>query len=222
MDGTGFETLRRVAVLVDGDNVPARHHGAVMIEAARLGRVDVRRVYGDAGKFGGWDGFRVMHAGGAKNAADMFLVVDAMALALSEGIGAFVIASSDRDFAPVALALRERGIMVVGAGRANAGLTFQQSCSRFVVLEEGVAPEVAKEKPMPPVVVMPLHRVVVDVIRKAGGEMSMERLALALGKKPDGYARWQSVLLERPNLFTFSGQGKETRVQLTDGATKVR
>jgi NYN domain len=222
MDGAGFGGLTRVAVLVDGDNVPARHHGAVMAEAMRLGRVDVRRVYGDTGKFVPWEGFRSVHAGGTKNAADMFLVVDAMALALSDGIGAFVIVSSDRDFAPVALALRERGLVVVGAGPANAGITFQQSCSRFVVLEEGVAPVAAKDGPEEAVRVMPLHRVVVDVIRKAGGEMSMERLALALGKKPDGYARWQSVLLERPNLFTLSGQGKETRVQLTVEAAKVR
>lgn len=226
MDGSGFGGLTRVAVLVDGDNVSSRHHGAVMAEAARLGRVDVRRVYGDTGKFDPWEGFRAVHAGGAKNAADMFLVVDAMALALSDGIGAFVIVSCDGDFAPVALALRERGLLVVGAGRERSGLTFQQSCSRFVVLEKAVTQVVVEEAPktvpVPQVGVTPLHRVAVDVIRKAGGEMSLERLGHALGKKPDGYPRWQSVLKENPSLFAVTGEGKDTRVRLTKEAAKVR
>jgi hypothetical protein len=247
MDGTGFGGLTRVAVLVDGDNVSSRHQGAVMAEARQLGRVDVRRVYGDTGNFDPWEGFRSVHAGGAKNAADMFLVVDAMALALSDGIGAFVIVSCDRDFAPVALALRERGLVVVGAGRERSGLTFQQSCSRFVVLEQGGGTEVVKAVaavtpadtlPMPaalaptkqPVKVMPArlsaeHRRAVELIREKSGAnliMPMSLLGSALGPVPKGRGRWQTVLKERPDVFAFYGEGKALRVSLLPAAANVR
>jgi hypothetical protein len=229
MDGSGFGAAARVAVLVDGDNVPSRHAAAVMAEASRLGRADVRRVYGDAAKFGEWDGFRVMHAGGAKNAADMFLVVDAMALALSEGVEAFVIASSDRDFAPVALALRERGKTVIGVGGVRAGLTFQRACSRFVVLEE--ADKVVPVAPAPSVAVpaqlnFPVladgHRRAVEMLRENGGAMLMEDLARGLRKKPEGTARWQSALKQRPDVFHFVGEGRECSVRLAAGAAKLR
>lgn len=221
MDGTGFGGLTRVAVLVDGDNVPARHHGSVMAEAGRLGRVDVRRVYGDTGNFAPWEGFRAVHAAGAKNAADMYLVVDAMALALTEGIGAFVIVSCDRDFAPVALALRERGLMVVGAGREMSGLTFQRACSRFVVLEKAIAPVVAPVKPSG-VGLDGLHRRALDAIRGAGGEMPMARLGQVMGKRPEGRGTWRSLLLERPEVFGFVGEGKDLRVRLVGEGAKVR
>jgi hypothetical protein len=232
MDGSGFSGAARVAVLVDGDNVSVRHRGAVMAEATRLGRVDVRRVYGDASKFGEWDGFRVMHAGGAKNAADMFLVVDAMALALSEGMGAFVIASSDRDFAPVALALRERGVMVVGAGRANAGLTFQQACSRFVVLEETV-PEVEVKPPPVSTAAKPVAPALKTVplsvgyvraaraIHEAGGEMTLQALGHALGKRPEGVTSWRAFLRSRDDVFGMTGDGMEIRIRVLKGAAKV-
>jgi hypothetical protein len=148
--------------------------------------------------------------------------------ALSDGIEAFVIASSDRDFAPVALALRERGKTVIGAGGARAGLTFQRACTRFVVLEEAdVVPIVSG-----PIVAVPVqptpafpdnrHRRAVEKLRENGGDMLMEDLARALGKKPEGTARWQSALKECPELFRFAGEAKNLRVRLTANAAKLR
>jgi len=230
MDGAGFGGLTRVAVLVDGDNVSSRHQRAVMAEAARLGRVDVRRVYGDAAKFGEWDGFRVVHAGGTKNAADMYLVVDAMALALSEGIGAFVIVSCDRDFAPVAISLRERGLTVVGAGRELAALTFQQACSRFVTLEKARPPEVAVSpvsaapKPVPgsvPVSLSDDHVRAVRAVYLAGGEILLAKLGHALGKRPNRVTSWKAFLRQRSDVFGFVGEGNDLRVRLVAGAMQL-
>ncbi len=215
MDGTGFETWRRVAVLVDGDNIRALHLDAVMTEAARMGKVDVRRVYGNAVNCNGWDGFRIVHASGAKNAADMFLAVDAMILALEQEIGAFVIASSDGDFTPVAFALRERGADVVGVGEEKAAAKLQAACTRFVMVksEPSIAP------------LTPLQRVVLDVVKMVAGQdgdVGMPLLGGRLGKLPEGRSTWRSVLAERSDLFVLSGEGQSTRVRLTTAAQKVR
>jgi hypothetical protein len=241
MDGSGFAGMARVAVLVDGDNVPARHQAAVMAEAARLGRIDVRRVYGDAARCAGWDGFRIVHASGAKNAADMWLVVDAMALALSEGIGAFAIASADRDFAPVATALRERGNMVVGLGRERSGLTFQQACVRFVVLDETGPNETGPNETGTPVArptveaatraievpgstrLTPSEANAREVIRATGGEgLELARLAGRLGKVPEGAKTWRAFFESRPALFVCDPKGPLARVRLTPAGAMVR
>jgi hypothetical protein len=222
MDGTGFETWQRVAVLVDGDNIRALHLDAVMTEAGRLGKVDVRRVYGNAVNCNGWDGFRIVHASGAKNAADMFLAVDAMRFAFEEEIRAFVIASSDGDFSPVAFALRERGADVVGVGEAKTGSKFRTACSRFV--------EVEAEKPEVPVLAsMPElsthHRDALNVIREEGGaalQVSMVTFGTRMGKVPQGRSSWRAILSERADLFVFVGSGKDARVRLTSVGAKVR
>lgn len=211
MDGAGFGGLTRVAVLVDGDNIRALHQPAVMAEARRLGKVDVRRVYGHASRCEGWDGFRIIHASGAKNAADMYLAVDAMRFALVEEVEAFVIASSDRDFAPVAFALRELGRDVVGVGEPHAPATFRQACTRFLEVEAAEMPALSEA----------LRRAF-NAIRAAGGEMPMGQVGHALGKRPEGCAKWQAVLKERPEVFGFVGEGKDLRVRLTSAAEKVR
>lgn len=222
MDGTGFETLRRVAVLVDGDNMGPHHLDAVMTEARRLGQVDVRRVYGNAANCGGWDGFRIVHASGAKNAADMYLAVDAMIIAIEEQIEGFVIASSDADFTPVAFALRERGTAVVGVGEAKAVPKLRMAYTRWVTVEserraEGVVPAMTG--------LSPHHRDAVNVIRADGGaalQVTMVTLGTRMGKVPAGRSSWRKILSERPDVFAFIGSGKDARIGLTPAGAKVR
>ena len=127
----------RVAALVDGDNIAVTHAATIHAEAASLGRVDVARVYGDALGRAGWlntCGFRFVHAGNGKNAADLLLSIEAIELALLGGIEGFVIASSDSDFLHLALRLRERGLTVVGVGEAKTPQTYRAACTRFVEL----------------------------------------------------------------------------------------
>lgn len=128
---------RRIAVLVDGDNVGPRHASTVLWEAGKLGRVDVARVYANASRPSDWmtmPGYRVIHAGSGKNAADVLLCIEAMELALEAGFGAFAIASSDRDFTHLAQLLRERRAMVVGLGEKKSSAAFRLACTRVVVL----------------------------------------------------------------------------------------
>jgi hypothetical protein len=142
--------MPRVSLFIDGENLPARHAARILEEAGRAGQVDLRRVYGDAGRLAGWEavpGLRVMHAGTGKNAADLLLCVEAMARALSGGCEVVAIASADGDFRHLAGQLVERGITVIGLGDARAPQAFRAACSRFVLLAEagdaqaGLAPK---------------------------------------------------------------------------------
>ncbi|MFZ3582542.1 NYN domain-containing protein [Loktanella sp. DJP18] len=123
---------QRIAVLVDGDNLSAVHAAKIMAEARKLGRVDLARVYCNASLT--TPGFRMIHAGCGKNAADVLLCIDAMELALSGDWGGFVIASSDGDFVHLAQRLRERGIVVCGIGEAKVPQFFKAGCSKFIVV----------------------------------------------------------------------------------------
>jgi uncharacterized LabA/DUF88 family protein len=107
----------RIAVLVDGDNISAKHSSQVILLAEKLGRVDVARVYAAGNQQSDWlttPGYRLMHAGAGKNSTDLLLCIDAMELALIGGLESFVIATSDGDFSHIAQRLRERGLHVLG------------------------------------------------------------------------------------------------------------
>lgn len=128
---------RRIAVFVDGDNIRAQHSDQVLFEARQLGQVDIVRVYADLNKRSDWlnkPGYRLMHAGTGKNAADLLLSIDAMELALEGGIGTFVIATSDGDFTHLAQRMLERGLHVLGLGTEKAPERFRLACTKFIPL----------------------------------------------------------------------------------------
>lgn len=138
----------RVALLVDGENLPVTHAGLLIIEAAKLGTVCVKRVYGAIPHLGDWNiapGFRLIHTPSAKNAADIALSLDALELALTRQIDAVVLATSDRDMAFVALRLAELGVPVTGIGEEKASDHFRKACRTFIkIAGEGQKP--ASEK----------------------------------------------------------------------------
>ena len=99
----------RLAVLIDADNIPARHIEAVLDELAAYGEPSVRRVYGDwsSQALSQWKEKArslglVMHQQSAntkgKNASDIGLVIDAMDILHAGKVDGFVLVSSDSDF----------------------------------------------------------------------------------------------------------------------------
>ncbi|HDR29499.1 NYN domain-containing protein, partial [Rhodovulum sp.] len=103
--------IGRVAVFVDGDNVPAPHATAILTAAREWGEPHILRTYGQAQNLTPWQkvpGFRFFCAGMEKNGADLLLAIDAIELALTDPPETFVIVSSDRDFRHLAIRLRER------------------------------------------------------------------------------------------------------------------
>jgi hypothetical protein len=110
--------------------------------AEERGEVVVARVYGDVARLNGWremHRFTLVHAGGGKNAADVLMSLDALELALEGRFAACVLGSSDRDFSHLAVRLRERGVHVTGAGRADTRPEFAQRCSAFAPVDADAA-----------------------------------------------------------------------------------
>ena len=138
---------RRVALLVDGENLSVEAAGFLIITSANLGPLCVKRVFGAVSKLGGWTtapGFRVVHVPPKKDSADIALSLDALELALTRQVDEIVLATSDRDMTLVALRLAELGVPVTGIGEGKAPADFRKACRKFVAIpikqEAGVLP----------------------------------------------------------------------------------
>lgn len=135
-----------LAVLIDADNIPARHAVAILDEIAAFGEPSVRRVYGDwsSTALAPWKEQArnlglVMHQQSAntkgKNASDIGLVIDAMDLLHMGKVDGFVLVSSDSDFTRLASRIREDGLQVIGIGEAKTPESLRKVCNRFVLIE---------------------------------------------------------------------------------------
>lgn len=134
------------AVLIDADNVPAKHAEAILREIASFGEPALRRVYGDwsSEQLQGWaetvrkNGL-VAHQETAntkgKNASDIGLVIDAMDILHSGRFDGFVLVSSDSDFTALANRIREQGLEVIGIGEQKTPESLRNVCNRFVLIE---------------------------------------------------------------------------------------
>ena len=135
-----------LAVLIDADNVLAKHAEAILKEISTIGEPALRRVYGDwsSAQLAGWknqarDLGLVMHQQSAntkgKNASDIGLVIDAMDILHAGKFDAFVLVSSDSDFTRLASRIREEGLEVVGIGEAKTPESLRKVCNRFILIE---------------------------------------------------------------------------------------
>ncbi len=131
-----------LALLIDGENVSASHMPAIMDHAKRLGEPLARCVVGDfcANRLSDWADIAPGYAletyfqrsgGKNKNSADIALTIRAMDLLAEGRFGSFLVVSSDRDFAPLALRLRRSGFPVYGMGAPTAGSGWRSACTEF-------------------------------------------------------------------------------------------
>lgn len=178
-----------LAVLIDADNVLARHAEAILKEISTIGEPALRRVYGDwsSTQLAGWknqarDLGLVMHQQSAntkgKNASDIGLVIDAMDILHQGKFDGFVLVSSDSDFTRLASRIREEGLEVVGIGEAKTPESLRKVCNRFILIENiigdaapdpkpaAVAATAAKAEPAPAAVKRP-ETEAIPLIRKA-------------------------------------------------------
>jgi hypothetical protein len=147
-----------LAVLIDADNVLARHAESILKEITSFGEPGLRRVYGDWSnpQLREWKGKArdlglVTHQETAnttgKNASDIGLVIDAMDILHTGKFDGFVLVSSDSDFTRLASRIREDGLEVIGIGEAKTPAALRNVCNRFILIEnlsddaEAAAPE---------------------------------------------------------------------------------
>ena len=142
----------RIALLIDADNSSAKKIDLILNELSAYGETSIRRAYGNWTKPGLKPWADVLHSQAirpvqqydysrGKNASDMAMVVDAMALLYNDHPDAFGIVSSDADFTPLVMHLREKGAAVYGFGDTKTPVPFRTACTRFLFLDQLSAPE---------------------------------------------------------------------------------
>jgi uncharacterized LabA/DUF88 family protein len=70
-----------------------------------------------------------------KNATDSAMIIDAMDILYAGKTDGFVLVSSDSDFTPLAIRLRESGMYVIGIGEEKTPKAFVQACDKFIRVE---------------------------------------------------------------------------------------
>lgn len=137
---------RRIALLIDADNVSHGKIAAMLAELSKYGVANIRRAYGDWTSPGmkGWTSRLHEHAirpvqqfsySKGKNATDMALVIEAMELLYTQKPDAFCIASSDADFTPLVMQLPANGHDVYGFGERKTPDPFVNACTTFLYLD---------------------------------------------------------------------------------------
>jgi uncharacterized LabA/DUF88 family protein len=136
----------KLAVLIDGDNIPSAYVKEMMEEIAKYGNPTIKRIYGDWTKpyLSKWKSLLLENAitpiqqygyTTGKNATDSAMIIDAMDILYSEKVNGFCLVSSDSDFTRLATRLREAGMTVIGIGEKKTPDSFIVACDKFIYIE---------------------------------------------------------------------------------------
>ncbi|WP_100615726.1 NYN domain-containing protein [Confluentibacter citreus] len=136
----------KIAVLIDGDNIPSKYISEMMEEITKYGTPTIKRIYGDWTKphLSKWKSVLLENAispmqqygyTNGKNATDSAMIIDAMDILYSSRVDAFCLVSSDSDFTKLATRLREAGMQVFGIGEKKTPEPFIVACDKFIYLE---------------------------------------------------------------------------------------
>ena len=149
----------KLAVLIDGDNIPSAYVKEMMEEIAKYGNPTIKRIYGDWTNphLAKWKSVLLENAvtpiqqygyTQGKNATDSAMIIDAMDILYSEKVNGFCLVSSDSDFTRLATRLREAGMNVIGIGEKKTPDPFIVACDRFIYIEilKNQTKEASKEK----------------------------------------------------------------------------
>jgi hypothetical protein len=133
---------KKLALLIDADNVRSSFLPIIIREASAIGTIVVRRVYGHfaSSTMAPWQSLlheyaltpvHVPPASRGKNATDMKLAIEAMDLLHQKSLQGICIASSDSDFTTLASRIREDGLEVFGFGEKKTTAPYVAACDRF-------------------------------------------------------------------------------------------
>jgi uncharacterized protein (TIGR00288 family) len=136
----------KIALLIDSENISHKYIKSVMNEIAKYGKIVIARFYGNIQKLSGeWHqtalnyAIKPMHqyyVATAKNAADMAMALDAVEIMYQEKVNTFFLVTSDSDFTPLAIKLKEGGMHVIGVGNEKkVTQAFKSACNEFKYFE---------------------------------------------------------------------------------------
>ncbi len=152
-----MENEKRIAVLIDADNVSSKYIKPILDEIANHGTPTYKRIYGDWTKpqLASWKNVLLNYSitpiqqysyTTGKNATDAALIIDAMDILYSGGVDGFCIVSSDSDFTRLVVRLRESGMYVVGMGEKKTPTPVIAACELFKYLEVLETTDAAESK----------------------------------------------------------------------------
>ena len=145
-----MQTPKRLAVLIDAENVNASCASDLMSMISKLGNPIIKRAYGD------WTTTQLMpwkkvlfdlaikpcqqfRYKKGKNSSDGALMMDAIELLLGGGLQGICIVSADSDFIGLAGRIKERGLVVYGFGGADTSRAFRVACDEFYCIAMAVS-----------------------------------------------------------------------------------
>ena len=153
-----MENSKKLAVLIDADNVSPALCDALVQEVAKYGAANVKRAYGDwtTTQLTSWKPLLHEYAISpmqqfsyttGKNSTDSSMIIDAMDLLYTEKFDGFCLVTSDSDFTKLATRIREAGLVVYGFGEKKTPGSLQAACDKFVFLEALVVPSNESSSP---------------------------------------------------------------------------
>lgn len=203
---------KRIAVLIDSDNVSAKYAQFIMQEVEKYGIPTYKRVYGDWEKGGnGWHNAAINYSImpvqqcsyiAGKNATDFSMIIDAMDILYTGNVDGFCLVTSDSDFTRLAIRLREAGKLVVGIGELKTPRAFTISCQHFCYLNQMCEPEGTLDEKA-------IRKAVLDYV----GEHEGERIDLA---------RVNAVLTSRFGNINFDELGYKRFSSFIDSFKELR
>lgn len=233
----------RLAVLIDADNASQGNLKSIMDEVAKYGIPTIKHAYGDWGKLTGWKNV-LLEIGAVpvqqyayttgKNATDTALIIEAMDILHDDNVEGFVIVSSDSDFTPLALRLRESGKKVYGIGERKTPRPFITACDKFIYVDiltnpqpeaktevKTPSPTQAQQPQKKPVSAKTINFLVQCILESSGegGQCQLSALGSMISKKrPDfdsrnyGYSQLSKMLRSIPR-FEVGGAGAHVWVK---------
>ena len=146
----------KIAVLIDGDNIPSKYISEMMEEIAKYGTPTIKRIYGDWTKphLSKWKNVLLENAitpiqqygyTTGKNATDSAMIIDAMDILYSEKVNGFCLVSSDSDFTKLATRLREAAMVVYGMGEKKTPNPFIVACDKVIKLLQNSVDDAADD-----------------------------------------------------------------------------
>ena len=217
-----------IALLIDADNASPDSLDPVLTVLAELGTVNIRRAYGNWQKpaLKGWSGIAHRYAiepqqqfdvTKGKSATDMKMIIDAMDLLYRGHVDGFGIMSSDSDFMPLAMRIRQEGLPVYGFGTAKTPESFRQACTRFI--DVGALAE--RQQDAPPEAKPKVDEELLDLLgaafkaskRDERGFASLSEVAQRAGNRSSfdarnyGYSRLSELVEALPNFATEKRDG---------------
>lgn len=201
---------KKIALLIDCDNVSHNSIAGVLEELAKHGMVNIRHAHGDwkNPSLSGWIdrlhpyAIRPMQQFAytkGKNATDAAMIIDSMDLLYSNSVDAFALMTSDSDFTPLVLRILESGLPVYGFGEKKTPQPFVDACSTFIYTENFVADKEEKtDVPQQPT------KKSKNELRQDTALVKLLRTAVEQTSEDDGWAHMSKVAHYISNNSSFS------------------